>query len=137
MFFEAILKQKKVYVVMVTLALWFGCAPSVSFGLPVGSYSQGISADSKDREIIDSFLAQELVSSKLAKMGLSEEEIDVRLNKLSDAQIHELAMQIDKVKSGGSGWVIAIVVVLVLIALVFFFLTHTVRVEPKTDSSMR
>ena len=130
MTFENLLKQKKVYVVMLTLALWIGCSPSPSFALPVGSYEQEGSYHT-NREIIDTFLAQELVSEKLAKMGLSKSEINSRLDKLSPEQMHTLAMRLDRIKSGGSGWVIALVVVLVLIGMVFFFLTHTLHIEPK------
>ena len=130
MTFKNLLKQKKVYVVMLTLALWFGCSPSPSFALPVGSYEQEGSYRT-DREIIDTFLAQELVSEKLAKMGLSKSEIDSRLDKLSSEQTHALATRLDRIKSGGNGWVIALVAVFVLIGIVLFFLTHTLHIEPK------
>jgi len=130
MTFENLLKQKKVYLVMLTLALWIGCSPSPSFALPVGSYEQEGSYHT-DREIIDTFLAQELVSEKLAKMGLSKSEIDSRLDKLSPGQTRALAMRLDRIKSGGDGWIIALVIVLVLIGMVFFFLTHTLHIEPK------
>lgn len=128
--FESILKQKKVYVIMLVLALWVGCIPSPSFALPVGSYEQG-GGCIKDREIIDTFLAQGLVSERLAEMGLSKTEIEARLDKLSEAQIHTLAMRLERIKSGGSGAAVAIAIVILLVAMVLFFLTHDVHVEPK------
>lgn len=131
MTFERILKNKRIYFIMLLLALWFGCIPSPSFALPVGSYDQNTTY-LRDREIIDSFLAQELISEKLTRMGLSKDEIDSRLDKLSDWEIRQLAMRLEKIKAGsGGGWAIALAVVLLLIGMVFFFLTHTIHVEPK------
>ena len=80
----------------------FGCVPSPSLALPVGSYGQQANF-AKDKDIIDSFLAQELVSQRLAKLGLSRNEIDTRLNKLSDEQIHTLAMRLERIKAGSGG----------------------------------
>jgi len=131
MIFKSIFKVKKVYFVMLLLALWFGCAPSTSFSLPIGSYEHRNNYTA-DREAIDSFLAQDLVSERLAKMGLSEQEVRSRLDKLSNEQIHELASNLERIKAGsGSAWAIALVAVLFFVGLVLFFITHTVHVEPK------
>ncbi|PIU42242.1 MAG: hypothetical protein COS99_01165 [Candidatus Omnitrophica bacterium CG07_land_8_20_14_0_80_42_15] len=129
MTFERILKEKKVYFVMLLLTLWFSCIPSPSFALPVSSCEQGVNL-SQDKEIINSFLEQELVVKKLTDMGLSKEEISSRLDKLSDTQIHALAMKVERIKAGGDGWVILIVII-ALIAVIFFLLTHEVTVERK------
>jgi hypothetical protein len=130
MFFEALLQAKKVYVIMALLALWLGCTPCPSFALPVGSFENTDTA-TQDRATIDAFLAQHLVSQRLAAMGLSKDEIAERLDRLSDGEIHQLAQRLDRIKAGGDGWVIALIVVLIIIGAVFFFMTHTLHVEPR------
>jgi len=127
---EALLKKKNIYIIMLLVAIWVGCSPSPSFALPVGSYGQA--GDHLEvREKVDAFLAGELVSRKLASMGLSEAEISSRLDSLSDGQIRTLAMNLERIKAGSSGAAVAIVVVLLLIGMVLFFLTHDVQVTPK------
>lgn len=130
MTFEVLLKKKEIYVIMLALALWFGCVPSPSLALPIDSYEQKASYGN-DREIVDSFLARELVSQKLSKMGLSREEIDTRVNKLSDEQLHTLAMRLERIQSGSTGWAVALGIVLLFIGSILFFLTHNIHIEPK------
>lgn len=130
MIFEALLSKKVIFCIMALLAVWVGCAPSTSFALPVASYEQGPNHIT-DREAIDSFLAQELVSKKLSEMGLSKTEIEVRLDRLSEEQVHALAARLERIKSGGAGWAIGLVAVILLVGIVLFLLTHTVHIEPK------
>jgi len=127
---EKILSRKIIYCIMSLLALWAGCAPSPSFALPVGSYEQGPNRIT-GREAIDSFLAQELVSEKLSEMGLSKTEIEARLDRLSEEQVHALAVRLERIKAGGAGWVIGLVGVVLLVGIVLFLLTHDVNIEPK------
>jgi len=130
MTFEALLKKKEVYIIMLILALWFGCVPSASLALPIDSYEQK-AGYSNDREIVDSFLARGRVSQKLSEMGLSKEEVDTRVNKLSDEQLHTLAMRLERIQSGSTGWAVVLGIVLAFIGTILFFLTHNIHIEPK------
>jgi len=126
---KTLLKKKGIYIIMLSIALWLGCSPSPSFALPVGSYEE--IRRYEDRENIDSFLAEELVLQKLAEMGLSKSEVDSRLDTMSEAQLHTLAVRLDRLKSGSSGAAVAIAIVMIIMGMVLFLLTHEVHIEPK------
>ncbi|MBV9080126.1 MAG: PA2779 family protein [Elusimicrobia bacterium] len=49
-----------------------------------------------DMKIIQSTLENRMVSQRLKDMGLSTEQINQKLAGLSDAQVHRVAMQIEK-----------------------------------------
>lgn len=51
---------------------------------------------------IESFLNQDAVSERLSKMGMDRAMVTARLTKLSDAQLQEMAAQVDLVQAGGT-----------------------------------
>lgn len=50
---------------------------------------------------IDSFLSEQIVAEQLKSLGVTKEQVDQRLVQLSDAQLDEIAAQIDELKAGG------------------------------------
>jgi CHASE3 domain sensor protein len=64
---------------------------------------------------IESALEQKLVRERLKDLGYTEEEIKARLARLSDAEVHSLASQLDSLMPAGS-WE-AVVVVILLVAI--------------------
>src|SRR6266852_7144151 len=48
-----------------------------------------------DLQKVQSVLETKVVSQRLADYGLSQEEIGARVSQLSDAQLHQLAAQVD------------------------------------------
>jgi hypothetical protein len=50
---------------------------------------------------VEGFLAEKVVSDQLTKFGLTREQASARLAKLSDAQIVQLAAQVDQIRAGG------------------------------------
>ena len=50
---------------------------------------------------IDSFLSEQLVAEQLKSLGVTKEQVDQRLAQLSDAQLDDIAAQIDQLKAGG------------------------------------
>ncbi len=50
---------------------------------------------------IDNFLGQQLVAERLASLGLTRTQVEARLVRLSDAQLEQLAGQIDLLQAGG------------------------------------
>lgn len=71
---------------------------------------------------IERVLAQEAVRSRLAAMGMSQEEILSRLERLNDRELADWADRLDEVASGGSGAgvVIALLVIAVLVLLAIY-----------------
>ena len=64
-------------------------------------------------------LESKIVGDKLRSLGFTESEIEKRLGKLSDAQLHYVAQNLDQLRAGGGliGLAIAIPIALVLILL--------------------
>jgi phosphatidate phosphatase APP1 len=67
---------------------------------------------------IRKMLENKLVAEKLRSHGLSTEEVNQKLDKMGDAQIHQLAALSDRVTAGGNG-AVAIAIVAIVIVVVF------------------
>jgi hypothetical protein len=70
---------------------------------------------SADLGKIQKMLEMKVIQERLKQLGFSKEEIESRLEQLSDEQIHQLALQIDELKVGGNGG--GVLVLLLIIAL--------------------
>jgi hypothetical protein len=51
---------------------------------------------------VDAFLSEKVVADKLAKLGLSQEQAHARLAQLGEAQLQQLAAQVDLIHAGGT-----------------------------------
>jgi hypothetical protein len=71
---------------------------------------------------IQSVLESKLITQRLTDLGLTETEILSRLGQLSDAQIHQIAAQLDAQLPGGDDVLGAVVVLLVIAILVVILL---------------
>jgi len=84
-----------------------------------------------DLEKIQKFLEMKAVSKRLEQLGLTKEEIQKRLNQLSDQQIHQIALQLDDLRIGKDdalGVIIALLLITLLIALLLQLTGHKVVV---------
>lgn len=72
-----------------------------------------------------------MVSERLHSFGFSQEEIQARLNQLSDDQIHQVALQLDELKVGGNGGevVIILLLVLILVGLLIYVTGHRIFIK--------
>lgn len=75
-----------------------------------------------DLKTIQTALESEIIRQRLAEFKLSPEQINNRLSKLSDAQVHQTAMQIRTVNPGGDSGLGIIVTLLVIGILVALFM---------------
>lgn len=50
---------------------------------------------------VEGFLAEKVVADQLTSLGLTRDQASVRLAKLSDTQIQQLATQVDQIRAGG------------------------------------
>lgn len=80
-----------------------------------------------DLRTIQKVLESKLIRERLGELGFRAEEIQGRLDRLSDEQIHQTALRIDSLKVGGDavlgigiGIVILLVLVLVVSAIAYF-----------------
>jgi hypothetical protein len=84
----------------------------------VVSSETGVSR-AEDLQVVRKVLEQKLVQQRLLDIGLTQEQIDARLDRLSDGQLHLLASQLNAViPAGDSGTVWTIVGILLIVVLI-------------------
>ncbi len=114
---------------MVTMMFLFGITPRVEASF---SPSELIGQSQADRftdvQKIQKFLEIKMVRERLQSFGFSQEEIQTRLNLLTDDQIHRVALQLDEIKVGGDGGevIIAVLLIAILVILIIYLLGHRV-----------
>jgi hypothetical protein len=76
-------------------------------------------ARSADMKTLQSVLENKVVRQRLQDLGFTSEQINSRVNQLSDAQLHQVASQINTLFPGGDDGVIwTIVGVLLIVVLI-------------------
>ena len=93
------------------------CAPSKGWSMlaPAQGATEGRSADMKT---VQNALESKVVRERLKALGLTDKEIELRLGKLSDRQLHKFAKDVDTLAAGG--FIEAVLVVVVLVLLILF-----------------
>jgi len=101
-----------------------GITPKVDAGIAPSELIAMSQADrSDDMEKILKVLEMKKVGERLGQLGLTQDEIQTRLNSLSDRQLHEFALQIDDLRVGGDGGAgVAIAVLLIFLLFMMFVL---------------
>jgi acid stress-induced BolA-like protein IbaG/YrbA len=114
---------------MVTVMFLFGITPKVEAGF---SPSEVIGQSQMDRpmdvEKIRKFLETKMIRERLHAFGFSHEEIQTRLNLLTDDQIHQVALKLDELKVAGDGAEAVIIVLLIaaVVLLVIYLMGYRV-----------
>ena len=72
------------------------------------------------RETLRQFMAREDVRSAIVAQGVAPAEADARLNSLTDAEVIQLADQINQLPAGGDvlGLAIAVLVIVILVLVI-------------------
>ena len=73
-----------------------------------------------DLKTVQAALESKIVRGRLQALGLNEKEIDSRLAKLSDRQVHQLAKDVKTLSPGGGLISLLELVVLVLLLVILF-----------------
>jgi hypothetical protein len=108
-----------------------GIAPRVNAGLVESEITSLMRVDrTSELEKIQNFLETKAVSKRLQQFGYTQEEVQKRLNQLSDQQIHQIATRLDDLKIGGDGIgiVIALLVIAILVIVILQLTGHKVIV---------
>lgn len=114
-----------IVVVGMTSKVQAGFSPSEAIGLASVERSS-------DLQRIQKFLELKMVGERLKGYGFTAEEIQSRLNTLSDPQIHQLALKIDDWQVGGDsglGIIIALLIILILVVLILQITGHRIVVK--------
>lgn len=102
-------------------AIFLGCLPCGAWAGPVPS-SLGDLGSAREADIlrIEQMLADGRVVKVLARRGIEPDELRRKLEKMSDREIHMLALRLENVKSGGQ--ITGILIIILLVILIVYFL---------------
>jgi uncharacterized protein DUF6627 len=103
--------------------------------LPTTGDSASQSHRWEDLQKLQTVLESKVVRQRLQDIGLTPEEINTRLSRLSDNQLHELATHVEAMIPAGDGLgiVIALLVIAILVVILIYLLNHRIVVT-KSDS---
>jgi hypothetical protein len=116
------MKQISWYLVVAMFII--GIAPRVDAGM-APSVIIALSQTDRAADIakIQKVLELKAIGERLTQLGLAQEEIKNRLDRLSDQQIHQAALQLDDLKVG-QGDALGIIVALLVIAILIVVLLN-------------
>ncbi len=110
-----------------------GIVPKVDAGLaPSELIAMSQTDRAADLEKVRKVLEMKVVSERLGKFGFTQDEIQSKINNLSDQQMHKLALQIDDLKVGRDdalGIIIALLVIAILVVVILQLTGHHVIVK--------
>jgi len=126
-----------IYLVVALLALSTFAGPAEAMFVPTGSLQAPAGAidasvsRAADLAKVQTALESKVIRQKLLDYGLSPEEAMVRLNTLSDGQIHQLATQTDSLQAGGDavGFLIGVMVLAILVVVLIFLVQGRIEVR--------
>ena len=106
------------FIVGITPRVYAGISPSEAISLsPIER--------SADMAKFQNFLEMKMVRERLTEFGLTPNEIQSRLDQLSDQQLHQLALHLDELKVGGDSFLGIIILILVIAILVIVIIQLT------------
>jgi hypothetical protein len=112
------------FVIGITPRAYAGFSPSEAIGLSPER--------SSDLLRVQKFLEMKMVTDRLKEYGLTREEIQARLDQLSDPQIHQLALKADDLRvaaDDGLGIIITLLVIAILVVIIIMLTGHRVVVK--------
>ena len=85
---------------LVALAAVLAGLSSSVWAAPVESVES--SRASTARRKVDAFVSEKVVVERLTALGVSRQQVDARLARLSEPQLQQLAAQVDLIRAGGT-----------------------------------
>ena|SRR5204863_7233176 len=82
--------------------------------------SAGGSSRTEDLQMVRKVLEQKIIQQRLQDIGLSQDSINARLDRMSDGQLHAMATQLNSVIPAGSSdtvWTIVGILLIVLLVI--------------------
>jgi len=114
-------KAQPVAILMVILTLLLSVPYQAAFAALVETETMlDMSRGQEARETLKQFMARKDVRTTIVSQGVDPLEADARLNNLSDAEVIQLADQIDQLPAGGDalGLLVTVLVVVILVLLI-------------------
>ena len=114
-------KAQPVAILMIILTLLLSVPYQAAFAALVQTETMlDMSRGQEARETLKQFMALEDVRTTIVSQGIDPLEADARLNSLSDAEVIQLADQINQLPAGGDvlGLAIAVLVIVILVLVI-------------------
>lgn len=114
---------KRTTILLIVLMSLISMVPHVEATfIPSAESQSGLMRD-QDIQIIKKALENKRVEQRFQDLGFSEQEIQERMDQLSDQEVHSLAMEIDSLTQGGIFELAIAVLLIVLLVVVILRLT--------------
>ena len=114
-------KAQPVAMLMIILTLLLSVPYQAAFAALVETETMlDMSRGQEARETLKQFMARKDVRDAVISQGVDPSEADARLNSLSDAEVIQLANQIDQLPAGGDalGLLVTVLVVVILVLVI-------------------
>jgi hypothetical protein len=109
--------------ILVIAALPVGSSLAMLAPADEATTSESVSGSrSADLRTLQSVLENKVVSQRLHDLGFTDEQINSKVNQLSDAQLHQVASQLNTLFPGGDDGVIWTIVGILLIVVLVIIL---------------
>lgn len=117
---------RQIAIVVAFTMLLIGSIPTKSMAYVIGaepavqSTASASATRAESMAKLQRVLESKLVSEKLQTVGLTPSEVESRMEKLSDSELHQFASQLDTLYPGGEAFavIIAILVIVVLVMVI-------------------
>lgn len=109
-----------IFMALVALSIALPCHYALAALVPTDSVADSAGAAGARGRVMQA-LAREDVRAAFAAQGLDPEEVQARVAGLTDAEVRQIAGQLDQLPAGGNAWAAA-VLVLVIVLLVILIL---------------
>jgi hypothetical protein len=113
----------RITIMLIILMSLMSIVPRVEAAFIPSTESQSELIRDQDIQIIKKALENKVITQRLQDLGFSDQEIQKRMDQLSDQEVHDLAVQIDSVNQGGIFGIVIAVLVIVLLVVVILRLT--------------
>jgi hypothetical protein len=114
-------KAQPVAILMIILTMLLSVPYQAAFAALVETETLlDMSRGQEARETLKQFMVRNDVRSAIVSQGVDPLEADARLNSLSDAEVIQLADQIDQLPAGGDalGLLVTVLVIVILVLLI-------------------
>lgn len=126
--FKPFMKYVSFYLVVAMFVM--GTVPRVYAGFSPSEAVELLAYDrSADLGKIQKILETKMIRERLDQLGFSQDEIQTRLDQLSDQQIHQLALQLDEMEVAGDSTAIIIILLLLVIGFLLYLYFTGSRVK--------
>jgi ribose 1,5-bisphosphokinase PhnN len=78
-------------------------------------------------------LEKKVVAQRLADFGLTQAEVNHRLDRLTDEQVHQIAAEIDELAPGGQETFIILLLLILIVVLLWYFDIIDIKKPEKKD----